>query len=449
MLRNPDRQRRAGVARSDVPGTVLLLADEPALGRAPAHLGADASALEASQLAAAALEDTLIAIRASRVEHRIVVGEGRGEPWRRALSARGFAIVDQAGVPAGERVAAAFAAVAPSEGDRVADVRSGARLLLGQATPQVNADLLHTSWEGADAVIGLSGDGRWWAVGLRADVDPYACFAGLEGPSSRAGSAQLNRFVDLGLNVTLLPPLRRVHRAQDAELVAYQHPRLLFSEVYRRLSDQRPRQAPGRLFDQGYTGHPLRVDRESGEPTLTVDVTRWSGPADDVDRLVLARCEAPVLDLGCGPGRMVKALTESGLPALGVDISAEAVDLSMQAGAPALRTRLEDPLPAEGRWATVLLIDGNVGIGGDVARLLQRCRDLVAPGGLVVCEVDPAPELHEDADLLLRSEGTISAMPWSRIGAAALGALASRLDLWVGEEWSAGGRVFVALRRSG
>lgn len=202
-----------------------------------------------------------------------------------------------------------------------------------------------------------------------------------------------------------------------------------------------------RVFDHGYGGHPLLVQRVGDEARSPVDVSRWTSPADDVDLLVVSRCEAPVLDLGCGPGRLVRALTESGVPALGIDISAEAVRLSMQAGAPALRARLEDRLPGEGRWGTVLLIDGNIGIGGDVVRLLDRCRSLVTPGGLVVCEVDPRPWRLEVEDLVLHSHGTTAALTWSRVGAGALGALAARLDLWVTEEWSAGGRVFVVLRR--
>ena len=31
-----------------------------------------------------------------------------------------------------------------------------------------------------------------------------------------------------------------------------------------------------------------------------------------------------------------------------------------------------EPLPGEGRWGTVLLLDGNVGIGGDPVALLER-----------------------------------------------------------------------------
>jgi hypothetical protein len=66
-----------------------------------------------------------------------------------------------------------------------------------------------------------------------------------------------------------------------------------------------------------------------------------------------------------------------------------------EAGGQVLRRNLADQLPGEGRWGTALLLDGNVGIGGDVPGLLCRCRDLVGPGGLIICEVDPDPDRNE------------------------------------------------------
>ena len=57
-------------------------------------------------------------------------------------------------------------------------------------------------------------------------------------------------------------------------------------------------------------------------------------------------------------------------------------------GAQALRHSLFDPLPGEGRWATVLLMDGNVGIGGDPVALLARINQLLAPAGIALVEVD-------------------------------------------------------------
>ncbi|MDP9442781.1 MAG: hypothetical protein M3P34_11540, partial [Actinomycetota bacterium] len=45
-------------------------------------------------------------------------------------------------------------------------------------------------------------------------------------------------------------------------------------------------------------------------------------------------------------------------------------------------------LPGEGRWATALLIDGNIGIGGDPVALLRRVAELLRPAGVVLVELD-------------------------------------------------------------
>ena len=105
--------------------------------------------------------------------------------------------------------------------------------------------------------------------------------------------------------------------------------------------------------------------------------TRWSGCAT-----------GPTIDLGCGPGRLVADLVQRGVPALGVDQSATAVGLARRSGAPALRRDVFEPLPGTGRWQTVLLADGNVGLGGDPRRVLRRAGELLRAGGRCVAEFD-------------------------------------------------------------
>ena len=90
-------------------------------------------------------------------------------------------------------------------------------------TPQVTAALLDTDWEGADAVLGLSEDGGFWAIGLRS-ADPRSIFAGIPMSTDRTGAAQLARLAALGLSVRLLPPLRDVDLPADAEAVAASYP---------------------------------------------------------------------------------------------------------------------------------------------------------------------------------------------------------------------------------
>ena len=65
------------------------------------------------------------------------------------------------------------------------------------------------------------------------------------------------------------------------------------------------------------------------------------------------------------------------------------VALARRRGAAVLEADVFGPLPGEGRWATCLLFDGTIGIGGDPTRLLARCRELTGPGGRVLAEVEP------------------------------------------------------------
>lgn len=128
----------------------------------------------------------------------------------------------------------------------------------------------------------------------------------------------------------------------------------------------------------------LRVD---GGGTIRLEVGRWREEPDPVEARLLAGIAEPVLDIGCGPGRVAQALAASGRLALGIDPAPAAASEAARRGAPVLRRSVFAPLPGEGRWGTALLLDGNIGIGGDPVRLLERCRELIRADGLVLAEV--------------------------------------------------------------
>ena len=190
---------------------------------------------------------------------------------------------------------------------------------------------------------------------------------------------------------------------------------------------------------------PLAVIDERGL-LREFDVARWLSPVDEVDETVLVRCRGPVLDVGCGPGRFVAALAERGIASLGLDIADTAVALTRELGVAALRRSVFDPAPAEGRWPTVLLMDGNVGIGGDPRRLLRRVRALLAPGGRAMVEV---AESDTDQVLSLRFSRGGTAIgpefPWAVVGLPALRRMAGDCGYSFEESWFAGGRTFVSL----
>jgi uncharacterized protein len=184
---------------------LAVIAKAPVAGRSKTRLCPPLTPVQAAELAAAALADTLRAVAATPCRRRVVVLDGAPGSWLPP----GIEVMPQRGCGLAERLAAAFADI------------GGPALVIGMDTPQVTPHLLGHALrrlDRADAVVGAAPDGGYWAIGLRrADG---AVFDGVPMSDARTCAAQRERLSSLGLATLELPVLRDVDDIADADAVA-------------------------------------------------------------------------------------------------------------------------------------------------------------------------------------------------------------------------------------
>ena len=200
---------------------VLVMAKAPQPGEVKTRLMPALSASQAAEIARAALEDTLAAVRRCAASRHIVALAGDRGPWL----GDGFEVLAQRGTTFTERLTDAWAyAGAPG-------------IQIGMDTPQITAELLDDALARLahgrdDALVGPACDGGWWALGLRAPIG--GVFDGV--PMSRVdtGERQVARLRELGLRVGLLPELRDIDEPDDLAAVAAGFPHLRVAAAARR-----------------------------------------------------------------------------------------------------------------------------------------------------------------------------------------------------------------------
>ncbi|GGN74952.1 methyltransferase type 12 [Actinoplanes lobatus] len=186
--------------------------------------------------------------------------------------------------------------------------------------------------------------------------------------------------------------------------------------------------------------------RHASGSLLRFDPIAWCQDAIAGDEALLDRCTGPTLDVGCGPGRLTGALTGSGRPALGIDVSAAAIRLARRRGAIALQRDVFDPVPGTGRWQHLLLADGNIGIGGNPHRLLRRCRELLGPAGFLHAELaPPGTPAWSGIATVQTPAGQGSPLRWACVPVDGLSALASAAAMRILDTRTEAGRWFATL----
>ncbi len=93
-----------------------------------------------------------------------------------------------------------------------------------------------------------------------------------------------------------------------------------------------------------------------------------------------------------------------------------------------------------------MLIDGNIGIGGDPTALLERCSQLVLADGAgrVLVEAHPDATRDRTYEAVVIDDLGRASLPfaWAEVGIEALHGHAARAGLALIQQWTRGGRTF-------
>lgn len=195
---------------------VLVLAKAPVPGRVKTRLTPVYTASEASDLALAALLDTLQSATGAAVRRCLLVLDGDPGDWTPDDGAPGdLQVRPQRGDTLDQRIAFALA-------DAYAELPVPV-LLVGMDTPQLTPACLDEAVgvllrPGTDAVLGPAVDGGYWAIGVRRPRPEHVL--GISMSRADTGARQLEALQAAGLRVQLLDTLRDVDDAADAAAVA-------------------------------------------------------------------------------------------------------------------------------------------------------------------------------------------------------------------------------------
>ncbi len=198
----------------------------------------------------------------------------------------------------------------------------------------------------------------------------------------------------------------------------------------------------------GTTGTTMATLHSDCGVELHLDPSRWHDVADVTDLDAHTRVRGSVLDVGSGPGRLVTALSALGVQVRGIDVCPAVVALATSRGADTLHADVFDDVPGAGSWTTVLLMDGNIGIGGDPDRLLSRLAEIATPEGRLVVELaSPSSRSRGRRARVAHPGGLTEWFPWAVVTVDELPAYAARTGWAVAETWCRDGRWFSVLTR--
>jgi uncharacterized protein len=203
-------------------GTVMVISKQPVPGRVKTRLCPPLSHNQAAALAGVALRDTVAAVDGCVAQRRVAVFEGNPEGW----IPEHWEVVPQRTGGLDVRLADAF--------DDVLGQANAPAILIAMDTPQVAAAQLDNALrclDSSDAVIGLTPDGGYWLIGLRAAN--RAVFEGVPMSTDHTGDAQLERLSQLGMSVSIIEQLFDLDTIAELQLLSERFPDLQTAATWR------------------------------------------------------------------------------------------------------------------------------------------------------------------------------------------------------------------------
>jgi uncharacterized protein len=228
---------------------LIVLAKAPVAGRVKTRLCPPLTSQQAADIALAALNDTLAAVGAVEVDHRVLVLDGEPGDW----VPEGFSVLPQKTGLLDQRLIDAFADVFNhlahvAQGTHIAQgnlldpaspqvaTKREACVLIAMDTPQVHPRQLSDALAylaDADSVIGMAEDGGFWLIGLNTP-DPEV-FRDIPMSVDSTGAAQLERLQSLGHRVVSVDTLRDIDTFADIHEVTEAFPHLSVSQAWTKM----------------------------------------------------------------------------------------------------------------------------------------------------------------------------------------------------------------------
>lgn len=192
------------------PLTLAVIAKAPLPGRAKTRLSPPCTPEQAAAIAQALLADVLAVARQVAGTRLVALFDGDPGSWL----PEGVPVVEQRAGPLDRRLEHAFHDLASPALIVAADADIDVADLDALAAPLRSGEV--------DAVLGPAHDGGYWAIGLTRPIT--GAVQGVPMNTSRTGTAQLDRFEQLGLRVHVGACRRDIDTFDDAVAVAAARP---------------------------------------------------------------------------------------------------------------------------------------------------------------------------------------------------------------------------------